>query len=416
MDVISLLLGVLIGGLIVAARLVPSRQRLAIENARLASDLSAERDKLVAERAVVDEARAQLVDTFRAVGAEALDKSNQGFLQLAEQRFRQLLVEQQRGGEQQQQNIDQLVKPLQQLLSQQNDAVRALELKRENAYTDLVAQISHVTSAHQKLTSETGKLVTALARPTQRGRWGELQLQRVVELSGMTKHCDFHEQVHVSNGDRAFRPDLVVHLPRGREIIVDAKVPLDAYLAASDANANRDERLAAHARCLRDHFKKLSSKQYWTQFAQTPDIVVMFVPVESALLAAMEHDPTLHADALESRVLIATPTLLVAVLRAVGYGWQQESIAQNAREIADVGAQLHDRVGTFLEHMQKVGASLGTSVASYNKAVGSLEGRMLVTARKLKDLGATNANELASVDMVDQAVRHLAINTLGVDA
>lgn len=386
MDLGSLLLGVLMGGVIVAAILVP---------------------QVRASRIAMDQARAQLVDTFRAVGAEALDKNNQGFLQLAEQRFRQLLVEQQKGGEQQQQNIDQLVKPLQQLLSQQHDAVRALELKRENAYTDLVAQIGHVTTAHQKLTSETGKLVTALARPTQRGRWGELQLQRVVELAGMTKHCDFNEQVHVTNGESASRPDLVVHLPRGREIIVDSKVPLDAYLAASDSHADRDERLTAHARCLRDHFKQLSSKQYWTQFKQTPDIVVMFVPVESALLAAMERDPTLHADALESRVLIATPTLLVAVLRAVAYGWQQESIAQNAREIAEVGAQLHERVGTFLEHMQKMGTSLSTSVASYNKAVGSLEGRMLVTARKLKDLGATNADALECVDPIDHTVRPL---------
>ena len=250
--------------------------------------------------------------------------------------------------------------------------------------------------------------MAALASPTQRGRWGELQLRRVVELAGMVEHCDFECQVHVSDGEIARRPDMVVRIPGGGQIVVDAKVPLDAYLRATSCNADRPGLMRAHARHVREHVNALAGKRYWRQFDQSPEMVVLFIPVEPALSSAMEAEPQLHAEALENRVLIATPMLLVALLRAIAYGWQQDAIAQSARQIARVGGELHERIALFVDHLAKLGRSLQAGANAYNDAVGSLERRVLVSARKLRALGATGADEIAVPAALQLALRGVA--------
>jgi DNA recombination protein RmuC len=381
------------------------RDGLDRDNARLAAELRAEREQREQERSALLDARAGLQDSFRALGAQALERSSREFLQLAEQRFKQLLAEHDGRDEQQRVALDNLVRPMRELLDQHGHAVRELERKREGAYGELMAHVRQVASSHDKLQGETAKLVAALASPTQRGRWGELQLRRVVELAGMVEHCDFECQVHVHDGEVARRPDMVVRIPGGGQIIVDAKVPLDAYLRAHGGGPERPALLRAHARQVREHVTALAGKRYWRQFEHSPEMVVMFMPVEPALSVAMELEPELHDQALQSRVLIATPMLLVALLRAIAYGWQQDAIAQSARQIARVGGELHERLGLFVDHLSKLGRSLQAGANAYNDAIGSLEHRVLVSARKLRALGATRAEEIASPATLQLALR-----------
>jgi DNA recombination protein RmuC len=390
------------------AELRAQRDALSHDKTRLVAELEAEHAKLALQRDVIEETRARLHETFRAVGAEALQQSSESFLQLAEHRFRQLLAEHDGRGEQQRTALHGLMGPLFELLEKQSRAVGELELKRESAYVDLTAQIRHVATAHEKLSSETGKLVSALANPAQRGRWGELQLQRVVELAGMVEHCDFDTQVHVTDGETTRRPDMIVHIPGGGQIIVDAKAPLDAYLRALATDADRRALLLSHARQVREHVAALASKRYWRQFERSPEMVVLFIPVESALSTAMEVDATLHAQALENRVLIATPMLLVALLRAVAYGWQQDAIADSARQIARVGGELHERIALFVDHLCKLGRSLQAGTNAYNDALGSLERRVLVSARRLRELGATRADDIEAPPTLQLAIRGLS--------
>lgn len=389
------------------AELRAQRDLLDRDNARLLAELQAEREQRTFERSTVAQASARLQDSVRALGAEALEKSSRDFLQLAEQRFRQLLAEQDGRGEQHRLAIDNLVQPMRELLQRQDHALGELERKREGAYAELMSQVRQVACAHDKLTSETARLVSALSSPNHRGRWGELQLRRVVELAGMAEHCDFQVQVHVSDGESTRRPDMLVRIPGGGQIVVDAKVPLDAYLRAMADDGQRPALLRTHARQVRDHVSALAAKRYFRQFEQSPDMVVLFIPVEPALSCAMEVEPDLHAQALENRVLIATPMLLVALLRAIAYGWQQDAIAQSARQIARVGSELHERVALFVDHLGKLGRSLQAGANAYNDAVGSLERRVLVSARKLRELGATRADELEAPARLQLALRGL---------
>jgi DNA recombination protein RmuC len=383
------------------------RDALGRDNTRLRAELAAEQSRFERERVLLEEARARLVESFRAAGSAALEKNSESFLQLAEQRFRQLMGEHDARGEQQRVALHNLVQPVRELLDKQSLAVGEIERKRESAYADLCAQLRHVASAHDKLSLETGKLVSALANPAQRGRWGELQLQRAVELAGMVRHCDFSTQVHVDDGETVRRPDMVVHIPGGGQIVVDAKVPLDAYLRAIATGADRPALLLSHARQVREHVAALAGKRYWKQFDHSPEMVVLFIPVESALSAAMEVDAELHAHALENHVLIATPMLLIALLRAIAYGWQQDSIADSARQIARVGAELHERIALFVDHLAKLGRSLQAGTNAYNDAVGSLERRVLVSARKLRQLGVSSAHEVEAPPGLQLALRGL---------
>ncbi|MBT8484252.1 MAG: DNA recombination protein RmuC [Phycisphaerae bacterium] len=346
------------------------------------------------QRRLLDDAQKSLTDAFGALGAKALQANNEQFLQLARKSFEGLLSDARGDAEKRQVAIDGIVKPIRALLEKQAAVVGDIEKKREVAYRGLEEQIKAIASSHEQLGEQTGRLVTALRRPEQRGRWGEVQLRNVVELAGMTRHCDFHEQPVVGDLDGQYRPDMIVRLPGGGVIVVDAKVALDAYLDAIDAGGDRRADLRRHAQQVATHVRKLSAKQYWNQFDRTPRIVVMFMPLESALSAALEVSPDLHTNAMKSNVMLASPTLLVALLRAVAYGWQQEDVAANARQISAVGRELYDRLGRFTNAFEKVGVSLDGATRAYNKAVGSLEARLLPSARELKRLHATTEPEL----------------------
>jgi DNA recombination protein RmuC len=254
--------------------------------------------------------------------------------------------------------------------------------------------------------------VTALRRPEQRGRWGEMQLRNVVELAGMSRYCDFEEQVQTDDPSTRDRPDMTVHMPGEGVIVVDSKVALDAYLDSLQPEADREALLRAHAGQVEAHYKKLSSKRYWEQFARTPKLVVMFMPLESALVAALEMRPNLHSDAMANHVLIATPTLLVALLRAIAYGWQQEDVAANARQISETGRELYERLATFAGHFERIGKGLGRATDAYNSAVGSLERMVLPSSRKLKELHATTSEDISAPTQVEIETRQITAGEL----
>jgi DNA recombination protein RmuC len=349
-------------------------------------DLEAERTRLAtlltAERDAFQQAQDRLTDTFKALAADALRSNNDEFLK--------------RAG-------DTLVKPVAESLKDVRDKIAELEKTRASAYGSLSEQLKSLALAQASLQTETTKLSTSLSTTKTAGTWGELQLRRVVELAGMVEHCDFTEQE--SAGDQ--RPDLVVNLPYGQRIVVDAKAPTDAYReAASTSDPKvRAAKLAEHAAKVRSHVDALSAKAYWQQFQPSPEFVVLFLPGDQFLAAALEADPALIDRAIRGRVLPVTPSTLVALLKAAAYGWRQESVSKNAEEIRDLGQQLYDRIATYLEHFEKVGHGLETATKSYNAAVGSLEGALIPGARKFAELGAKGSKELPEIGPVETMPR-----------
>jgi DNA recombination protein RmuC len=293
-------------------------------------------------------------------------------------------------------------------LTHVDQTLKQVEAARTRDQATLSEQVRSMLDLGQRLQLETSNLTSALKSPTVRGRWGELQLRRVVEMADMIAHCDFTEQTTVTGEDGSQRPDMIVRLPGGKHVVVDAKVPLAAYLEAhaEGADAVRDDLLRTHARHVRDHMNRLGSKAYWQQFQPAPDFVVMFLPGESFYAAALRVDPTLIEHGVEQRVIPASPTTLIALLRAVSYGWRQERLAENAEAISDLGRQLHDRLATLTSHLDKVGRSLDRAVGAYNQAIGSYEGRVMVAARRFKELGAAG-DELPEAAPVDQRSRSL---------
>lgn len=379
-----------------------------------AAQASAEaRDRQFEEqRRMLQRAEEKLGESFRAVGADALEANNRRFVELAGKAFEKWLVEADGKVAQKQQAIDALLEPIRNLLEKQQTTLGELERKREVAYTGLEAHIQRIADSHEKLGAETGRLVSALRRPEQRGRWGEMQLRNVVELAGMTEHCDFSEQPQTDDPSTRDRPDMIVHMPGGAVIVVDAKVALDAYLDGLEPGADIAERKRAHARQVQQHVDRLAAKRYWEQFDVTPRLVVLFMPLESALNAALEIHPDLHADAMQKHVLVATPTLLVALLRAVAYGWQQDIAAANAREITSVAHELHGRIRKFVEHFERAGAQMGSAVRSYNAAVGSLERNLLTSARRLRALGAAAEEDVSTPESLAEEVRPITSSEL----
>jgi len=330
-----------------------------------------------------------LKDSFAALSAEALRHNNHQFVELAEARLRQASTEASGDLARRQQAIDALVLPLRESLTKVEGQIRTVERERIDAYRSLVEQVGTMRQSSEQLKCETAQLVTALRAPQVRGRWGEMQLRRVVEAAGMVEHCDFSEQVTVQTPDgSSLRPDVVVHLAGGKQVVVDAKVAFVGYLEAMEArdDATRAARLRAHARHLRTHIDQLGAKSYWEHFTPTPEFVVMFVPADAFLNAALEEDPSLQEHAFSRNVVIATPSTLIALLRTVSYTWRQEALARNAADIHALGRELHGRLATMGGHMSKLGAQLNSAVASYNSTVSSLEGRVLVTARRFSDL------------------------------
>jgi DNA recombination protein RmuC len=318
--------------------------------------------------------------------------------------------------EQRQQAIDQLVKPLKESLEKVDGKIEEMERIRAGAYSGLIEQVKTLAASQQQLQYETGNLVKALRTPHIRGRWGEIQLRRVVELAGMVQYCDFTEQETISNEDGRIRPDVIVRLPGNRTIVVDAKVPFEAFyesITTSD-DVIRLERLKEHARLVRAHIVALSRKSYWEAVQPTPEFVLLFLPGETFYSAALEQDPKLIEDGINQKVIIATPTTLIALLKAISYGWQQEQRAANADEVGKLGKELYDRLRTFLTHFSDIGRNLDRALESYNKGVGSLEARVLVTARKFKERSAISGDEIESPEPVDKSARALSLDEGGL--
>lgn len=378
------------------AELAELRTRLELEQARAAEKL-----------AVLERAKAELTDAFKALSADALRTSNTAFLELATAALERFQVQAKDDLERRQEAVQQLVAPIRESLEKVDGKIQLLEQARSQAYGSLTEQVRSLAEGQDRLRGETGNLVKALRAPQTRGRWGEIQLRRVCEMAGMLAHCDFVEQTAPANGSR-LRPDLIVKLPGGKNVVVDAKAPLQAYLEALEApdEDTRTARMHDHARQIRQHMQKLSLKSYWEQFRPTPEFVVMFLPGEAFYSAALEHDPGLIEEGVGQRVLLATPTTLIGVLKAVAYGWHQETVAESARAVSELGRELYGRIATLGEHVLTLGRRLDGAVQSYNQAVGSLERRVLPAARRLADHGAGTAKEIAPlvpVEKVSQA-------------
>jgi DNA recombination protein RmuC len=338
-------------------------------------------------------------EVHKALSADALRQSNTAFLELADAQLGR-----------RENAIDAAVKPLHDALARYEEHVRGLETARQHAYGTLEEQLRSLAASSAALQHEAGNLVTALRAPQVRGRWGEITLHRVVELAGMTQHCDYAEQVTVDGDAGRLRPDMVVHLPAGRDIVVDSKVPLTAYLDALAAG-NLQDRTAAftrHAQQVRQHMTQLAGKEYWAQFSDAPELVVMFIPGESFVGAAAEIDATLIEDGMARKVVVATPTTLIALLRAIAFGWRQERLAASAAEISELGRELYKRLSTLTGHFEKVGGALGNATTAFNNAVGSMESRVLPAARKFRDLGAATGDDIETLKVINQVPRSLA--------
>ncbi len=390
-----------------------ARSALAVADAAQARS-AAEIDHLqraAAERAAAwEEDRQRLVGSFADLSNQALQRNTEQFLTLADTRLKEAQEAARGDLAQRQQAITHLLQPLQETLSKYEQGLRQLELERKGAYATLAEQVRQLGSSNEKLRQETGNLVTALRSPQTRGRWGELQLRRVVEMAGMLAHCDFDEQVSVDTPDGRLRPDVVVKLPGGAQVVVDAKVPLEAFLRSVDAGdeETRKIELVAHARQLRTHVDQLAKREYWNQFDPSPEFVVAFVPGDPLLAAAFEHDPALIEHAMANRVLLATPTTLIALLRTVAYGWQQEALTANARTVQRLGAELYERLRVMGSHLAKLQRGLTTTVEAFNDTIGSLESRVLVTARRFPELGVIGAGtkDLPELTPVSATARH----------
>lgn len=376
--------------------------------AELQTALRLERQQAQEKIALLEHNHQALTETFRQLSAEALNKNNQSFLDLARHSFKQLQELAQQDLQQKQGAISEMLTPIQQALLHVDHKIQGMEKQRVGAYEGLRQQVHELVRTQKELRTETGNLVKALRAPTVRGQWGEMQLKRVVEMAGMISHCDFVEQASTETESGRLRPDMIVRLPNQKKIIVDSKAPLFAYLEALEApdEDTRKAHMHEHARQVRQHIRALSARAYWDQFDDTPEFVVMFLPGETFFSAALEYDPTLIEVGVKEKVILATPTTLIALLRAVAYGWRQESLAENARHIAALGQELYKRLSDLGGHFSRLGRHLGQAVETYNQSVGTLERRVLVSARRFQELDSSQT-ELPVLPPVSQTARTL---------
>src|SRR6187549_3273402 len=384
----------------------------AVLQTRLEEERKANQEKL----SLLNNAEGKLADAFKALSADALRSNNQSFLDLAKQNLEAFQQNAKGELERRQSAIGDMIKPLKESLEKVDGKIGELEKTRAGAYSELREQVKVLAQSHLQLQSETGNLVKALRAPHVRGRWGEIQLRRVVELAGMLQYCDFVEQETVATEDSRIRPDLIVRLPGNRTIVVDSKVPFDAFyesISTTDEEI-RAARLKDHARLVRTHVTMLSRKSYWESVQPTPEFVLLFLPGETFYSAALENDPKLIEDGISQRVIIATPTTLIALLKAVSYGWRQEQMADNAQEVSNLARTLYDRLRVFTSHFDDIGRNLDRALDAYNKGVRSLETRVLVTARRFKERGAIPGEEIETLEPIDKATRPLSFDDGGL--
>jgi DNA recombination protein RmuC len=377
---------------------------------KLETTVALERKASEEKIALLNQMTEEMRESFQALSAEALKSNNQAFLQLANATLEKFQSEAKGDLAQRQQAVENLVAPIGESLRKVDEQIRQMESVRDRAYGDLTNQVRSLITTQEKLQAETGNLVKALRSPTVRGRWGEIQLKRVVEIAGMLPYCDFVEQETVTTSTGRLRPDLIVRLPGGKNVVVDAKTPLLAYLEAVESADDevRRQKLIDHARQVQTHMAQLSSKAYQEQFDPNPEFV-MFLPGETFFSAALEQEPGLIERGVAQKVIPASPTTLIALLKAVAYGWNQEKLARNAREISALGKELHERLRNLGAHVENVGKGLDRAVESYNKAVGSLESRVMVTARKFVELGAPVTEEIAELTPIETTTRNLTL-------
>jgi DNA recombination protein RmuC len=410
---LGVLLGAAIGYLLARGRQADSaadltgQARAADERARAAQDRAALVERAAQEKA--DLIDGQLAERFQALSAQALDASTRRFLEIAEGRLNAANVKAAGELDTRRAAMEHMVGPLKETLARVETQLRESDSARRSSHAALAQQVTDVRQSSDDLRAQTQSLVTALRRPEARGRWGEMQLRRVVELSGMSARCDFDEQVSVSTDSGALRPDMVVRLAGGKNIVVDSKVSLAAYLEAAETTDEtvREARLDAHARHLREHVDQLAAKAYWAALSPSPEFVVLFIPGEAFLAPALEHDPALLEHAMAHKVHIATPTTLVTMLRTAQYAWQQAALSDNARAVFDLGRELYERIAGMGKHVDGLGKALTNAVSTYNRAIGSLESRVLVSARKLNELGVVDA-VLEPPTPVEETVRALS--------
>ncbi|MDO9449478.1 MAG: DNA recombination protein RmuC [Rugosibacter sp.] len=397
------------------------KSALAIRRAELETALQAERTLFAERQATLEAARDSFSDAFKVISADALAKNNQSFLELAratlEAQQAAALAASKTDLDKRQQTIAEMVVPVKATLEKFELQIGNIEKQRIDAYATLTEQVRQMSEMQGALRTETGNLVKALRAPQTRGRWGELQLKRVVEMAGMLDHCDFLEQESTNTEEGRLRPDLIIKLPGGKNIVVDAKAPLAAYLEALEATDEHEKKrkLADHARQVRDHLVKLGRKAYWEQFQPTPDFVVLFLPGEMFYSAALEADPSLIEAGVDARVILATPTTLIALLRAVAYGWTQQALTENAERISALGRELYERIAVLGDHWAGVGKNLNDAVSAYNKSVATLESRVLVTARKFQELKVTGEDkeirDLIPIEKQPRAVQAIELLT-----
>jgi len=404
-------------------REIDQGNQLRAEASRTMANFSALQTRLEEERkasqeklALLSTAEEKLTQAFKAISADALRNNNRSFLDLAKQNL-QTFQQTAKGELERRQNaIGELIKPLKESLEKVDCKIGELEKTRAGAYSELREQVKALAQSHLQLQSETGNLVKALRVPHIRGRWGEIQLRRVVELAGMLQYCDFTEQETVATEDSRIRPDVIVRLPGNRTIVVDSKVPFDAFYESISTTDDeiRIAKLKDHARLVRTHITALSRKSYWETVQPTPEFVLLFLPGENFYSAALENDPKLIEDGVSQGVIIATPTTLIALLKAVSYGWRQEQMADNAQEVSNLAKTLYDRLRVFTDHFDDIGRNLDRALDSYNKGVRSLETRVLVTARRFKERGAIAGEEIETLEPIDKAARPLSFDDGGL--
>ncbi len=387
--------------------------RLRLQNSGLQNHVTSLTTEIRAEKKYSDEklsmfeiAQSKMIDVFKSVSSEALSHNNQSFLDLAKSELEKSRLKAKSDIESEKFEIQSLISPLKNSLQKVDAQLQDLEKQRIEAYSSVSEQVGALARAQEQLRSETSNLAHALKTPIVRGHWGEMQLRRVVELSGMLNHCDFEEQPSISTESGRLRPDMIIKLPGRKTVVVDAKAPMDGYLKAVAAESDKDRlrHLKSHARQIRDHIGKLASKSYWEQFDNAPEFVVMFLPGEIYFSAALENDPGLIEVGLNQRVILASPTTIIALLRAVAYGWRQEKIAESALQISDLGKDVYERIRIWVDHIEKIGKGLEGAVTAYNKSVISLESRVLPSVRKFTDLGTGGQGNIVGLRPVDKAV------------